>query len=179
MNDKLPIIINLFGGPGIGKSTIAAGLFYQMKIQGYSVELITEYAKELVYEGRYNILEADQLYIFAKQHRKIYRLISEVDYIITDSPMLMQPVYLKLMESPSYNTTLLKNLIVDTYYRYNNINIMLIRREEDTYQEGGRRETLEESKKIDGWIKEMVKDYTELPVDSTTVDEIIKALKEE
>ena len=30
-------VINFYGGPGSGKSTAAAGLFYQMKIQGYKV----------------------------------------------------------------------------------------------------------------------------------------------
>lgn len=53
-------VINLFGGPGSGKSTLAAGLFERMKIQGLSVELVTEYAKDMVWERRGNILD-DQL----------------------------------------------------------------------------------------------------------------------
>ena len=53
---KLKMIINIFGGPGVGKSTVAADLFVIMKKEGYSVELVTEYAKELTYEKkRYNI----------------------------------------------------------------------------------------------------------------------------
>jgi adenylate kinase family enzyme len=63
-------VINLFGGPGSGKSTLAAGLFERMKIQGLSVELVTEYAKDMVWERRGNILD-DQLYILAKQHRRL------------------------------------------------------------------------------------------------------------
>ena len=31
---KLKQVINLFGAPGCGKSTIASGLFYKMKING-------------------------------------------------------------------------------------------------------------------------------------------------
>ncbi len=45
-------VINLWAGPGAGKSTTAAGLFNLMKIRGYNVELVTEFAKEMVYEGR-------------------------------------------------------------------------------------------------------------------------------
>ena len=36
-------VINLFGGPGAGKSTIASGLFYHMKIAGYNVEMTGEW----------------------------------------------------------------------------------------------------------------------------------------
>ena len=35
-------VINFYGGPGSGKSTAAAGLFYKMKLGGYSVELTDE-----------------------------------------------------------------------------------------------------------------------------------------
>ena len=38
-------IINLIGSPGSGKSTLAALLFGEMKKRGYSVDLVTEYAK--------------------------------------------------------------------------------------------------------------------------------------
>lgn len=49
-SNKAAIInINIFGGPGVGKSTISSGLFYQMKTRGYKVEFISEYAKDLTY----------------------------------------------------------------------------------------------------------------------------------
>lgn len=41
--------INLFAGPGTGKSTTAAGVFFEMKRSGMSVEYVTEYAKSLVF----------------------------------------------------------------------------------------------------------------------------------
>ena len=66
-------IVNLFGGPGSGKSTTAAGLFYEVKKLKLNVELVTEYAKDAVWEKRHNLLD-DQIYIFAKQQRRISRL---------------------------------------------------------------------------------------------------------
>ena len=63
-------VINLFGAPGVGKSTIAAGLFYFMKTAGESVEHVTEYAKYLVLTDRVQQLEDEQLYLLAKQHHK-------------------------------------------------------------------------------------------------------------
>jgi ATP:corrinoid adenosyltransferase len=65
-------VINIFAGPCAGKSTTAAGLFYLMKVSGYNVELVTEYAKDMTWEGRHNIL-GDQLYILAKQNRRLER----------------------------------------------------------------------------------------------------------
>ena len=59
-------VINLLGEPGAGKSTTAAEIYACMKKQGYKVELVTEYAKEVLYEDRYRVIE-DQVYIFAKQ----------------------------------------------------------------------------------------------------------------
>ena len=41
-------VINFYGGPGVGKSTKAAGMFYKMQLAGYSVELVNEFAKECV-----------------------------------------------------------------------------------------------------------------------------------
>jgi adenylate kinase family enzyme len=38
-------VINLFGGPGCGKSTLAARIFSILKLKDISCELINEYAK--------------------------------------------------------------------------------------------------------------------------------------
>jgi len=88
-------VINLIGQPGAGKSTTAAMLFAQMKLQGLEVELVTEYAKDVVWEERDNLF-AQQDYIFAKQHRRIARLKGKVDYVITDSPLLLSILYTPL-----------------------------------------------------------------------------------
>lgn len=85
-------VINLFGGPGIGKSTTAAALFALMKHRGHCVELVTEYAKDLVYDGNTRLLE-DQLYVLAKQNIRLSRLRNHVDWAITDSPLTLSKVY--------------------------------------------------------------------------------------
>jgi len=84
--------INLFGPPGVGKSTIAAGLFHYMKRKGYSVELVTEFAKDLVWEDRASTLQI-QPYVSMKQFRNLARLRGKVEYVITDSPLIKDSVY--------------------------------------------------------------------------------------
>jgi ATP:corrinoid adenosyltransferase len=50
-------VINLWAGPGAGKSTTASGLFYLMKTADMQVELVTEYAKDMTWEGRHEVLQ--------------------------------------------------------------------------------------------------------------------------
>jgi len=54
---KQPIILNLYGAPGAGKSTGAAYIFSKLKLKGYNVELVTEFAKDKVYEGSKAVFE--------------------------------------------------------------------------------------------------------------------------
>ena len=39
---KNTLIVNLFGGPGTGKSTLMARIFSELKVQGYDCEMVTE-----------------------------------------------------------------------------------------------------------------------------------------
>lgn len=86
-------IICLYGGPGSGKSTTAAGLFYLLKNEGLTCELNREYIKDWVWEER-KVRPGDQTYYFAKQARKerIY-MENNVDVIITDSPLILTHFY--------------------------------------------------------------------------------------
>src|SRR5574344_627446 len=91
---SMSLVINLFGGPCSGKSTLAASIFAEMKAQGKSVELAFEFAKDLVYDKQIDLLQSKQCYVFAHQQLRIDRLInSGVDYIITDSPLLLSVIY--------------------------------------------------------------------------------------
>ena len=81
-------------GPGVGKSTIAASIFCKLKELGFNVELITEYAKECVYENKLKTMQ-DQIYLLAKQYHKIKNALDYNDILITDSPLLLSCIYFK------------------------------------------------------------------------------------
>ena len=176
-------IINLFGGPGTGKSTTAAGLFYEMKTRGYQVELVTEFAKDLVYQESYFRLK-DQLMILARQNHKLWVLKDKVDYAIVDSPLLLSLHYFQ--DNGYYDEKLFKDFVLDTYNRYNrynNLNIFLQRNiEEHPYQEYGRSQTLDEAIEIDKSIKDILEsvnaDYKTILVSSNTVKDILKLIKD-
>jgi adenylate kinase family enzyme len=44
------ILVNLYGAPGSGKSTGAAYIFSKLKMAGVDAELVTEFAKDKVWE---------------------------------------------------------------------------------------------------------------------------------
>jgi len=130
-------IINIFGESGAGKSTVASGLFYAMKINFYEVELTQEYAKILTWSKRYIDL-SDQLKITAKQHHYLHMLKNKVDYVITDSPLILGLIY-----KPNNYFKSFDNLVLDLYNSYDNINILLKRKFK--YNINGRNESEIES----------------------------------
>jgi nicotinamide riboside kinase len=145
-------VVNLYGGPSSGKSATAAGVFYHMKLQNYSVDLVTEYAKELVWEGRLDDMLDKQEDIFIEQQRRIRRLRDNVDYAIVDSPLLLSCIYPKMNELqkgvdrwPALNAFL--DFVVAVNDTYDNINIFLQR--PSTFETNGRDHNLEESQEID------------------------------
>lgn len=141
----MTLVVNFFGGPSCGKSTIAAGVFYQLKRKMYNVELVTEFAKDLVWEKRKSALDC-QPYVFGKQLHKIERLINQTDVIVTDSPILLSVVYNK--KYPESFT----NSVVEIFNSMNNLSYF-IDRNENKYDSVGREQTIEEAVEIDSKIK--------------------------
>ncbi len=142
-------VINLFAGPGTGKSTTAAGLFFLMKHAGYNVELINEFAKQLVWQERHRTF-SDQYYISAKQNHKLEVLRDKVDYVITDSPLPLSLVY-----APKKYFGNFRNMLMEIFNSYDNINYFLNRTK--PYNPIGRNQTEEEERGVVEQVNQMLK----------------------
>jgi len=93
MKKKQTKIINFYGGPGVGKTTAAAYVFSQLKMHNKSVELVTEYAKELTWLKNRNSQQDYEIAIY--QLNRIESAMDEHDYVVTDAPILLQLAYVK------------------------------------------------------------------------------------
>jgi hypothetical protein len=63
-----------------------------MKIDGYHTELVLEFIKKMAWRG-ITPNKWDQIFILGKQINAESDLYEKVDYIITDSPILIVPFY--------------------------------------------------------------------------------------
>lgn len=168
-------VINLFAGPGVGKSTTCAALFAELKYCNYNVEMITEYAKDAVWEKRGpKVLEAQE-YVFGKQSFRQSRVASEVDFVVTDSPLLLSVIYAK--------DDYLKNLsalVLEKFNQFENLNIFLKRNK--PYNPKGRIQNEEEAKEMDrkilALLNEMEIPFYELVFSRDNPDKIIGFMKE-
>lgn len=147
-----PLVVNFYGGPSCGKSTMASRLFSELKAMEIKCEYVTEYAKEVTYAEDWNKL-SDQLYITAKQNRKMNTVAGKVDVIITDCPILLGRHYAPV----EYLNGVFGELVMELYNGYDNINIMLTRTKK--YQEYGRTQTESEARQIDIDLENLLKKY--------------------
>lgn len=86
------VVLGFFGGSGLGKSTTAAAVFAELKKRGLNCELVREAVKEWAWEGR-QVGPFGQSIIYGKQLERESALYNKVDFIVTDSPLLLCPVY--------------------------------------------------------------------------------------
>ena len=161
-------VLNVLGGSGCGKTTTAAGLFYEMKKLGISCELVQEFVKTWAYEGR-NIVQKDQALILEKQYTREAVLYGKVDYIITDSPFILSPIYERFNYDANDTEGPALKLMEDVKRQgVQHINFLLNRTKD--FSPEGRYEDEETAKKIDVAVKEFLV-YNKLDFYETTRSE--------
>lgn len=162
-------VINLFAGPGAGKSTTAAGLFHLMKVADMRVELVTEFAKDCVWQKRWSAM-GDQLFLTANQNHRLEVLRGQVDWVVTDSPILLGAAY----ASPSYPDTFVPFLL-DLWNTYDNVNFYINRVKR--YQQYGRKQNPERARYYDQMSREVLDryevEYTEVDGDAAAPQAIL------
>jgi len=167
-------VISFYGGPGSGKSTMAATVFAELKRQRVNVELITEVAKELSYERRMDLLGYQDA-ILARQIRKMTIPYGHVDVIVTDSPILMSHVY----ASKDYPECFY-DWVDHAYNSFENIDIFLDR--VVPFSEEGRHHNEEEAGIISSFMKKTVLHRSDQVLltqgHSDNVEEILAYIKE-
>lgn len=147
-------VINFFAGPGAGKSTTAAGLFYEMKCAGLKVELVTEYAKELAYANLLrDPIHANAWKIFEQQNARLELLRDKVDFIVTDSPLLINCAYAHHSLKTKEELLHFACRVEENFDSWENFNVWVVR--DKPYQQFGRAETEAEARDVDRRLQSM------------------------
>lgn len=152
MPEVLTRVINLWSGPGGGKSTTKAGIFFNLKIAGYRVAQVEEYATERSAEKDWDML-ANQRAVLAEQEARQRRWVGIADWIVTDSPLLLGCIYGK----DEFATPQFHKEVFELYDAYENVNIWLDR-PATPYQTYGRHHSEEEAREIDAQLLDLLGD---------------------
>lgn len=179
--DKNTIVINAFAGPGAGKTTSCLEVAEKLKKQGFVTEYVQEYAKELVYDNNLIMLDGHYEHQFAilnEQMKRINRLYGKVDFIVTDSPILLNNTYLNEDKNTEVYSAY-SDSVNKLYGLYNNFNYF-VERDTSVFEKEGRIHNLEQSIAIDNELKNMLHNnqidfdvYTHATIDNIVRDSTI------
>jgi len=166
------MLVNLFGGPGVGKTTAMAFIYAELKMRGFECEMVTEFAKELFYEGNDKAF-SEQLYILGTQYFRLINTSDNVDLMITDSPILLSTVYNNLIKGEQdFN-----NLVVKISENFHNVNYLLERKVK--YSCRGRRQNEEQANEVSKKVKEKLDEYgLDYKITSSSREDLTKLIDE-
>lgn len=179
MDSKKTWVVNIIGGPGVGKTTISALVFAKLKISGLMAEYVQEYAKRLVWTKDFDTLN-NQHFVTKCQFELLDQINGHVDVIVTDGPLIHGIYYNKFNKDNMSNVDKVEDLILECIHKFNNINIVLERGDHE-YETEGRIQTEKEARDIDTILRHIMHvnklNYTTFETDPNKVDDIVKFIR--
>lgn len=148
----MSFVINFISGPSTGKSVMTSLIFAKMKMKGYNVEIVPEYAKQLVWTEEFDLLN-NQYHVSYYQNKLLKALDGKTDFIVTDGCLLHGLVYNMINTNNTSDKDKTKKAILDWFNSSKNINIYLERNPNIKYEQEGRIQTKEEATHIDNLLK--------------------------
>lgn len=170
-------VISFVGGPGAGKSTAALGTAYELKKRALSVEYVQEFAKELVYNGLLEKYIPNQSYIVSEQYKRIYDLLGQVDYIVTDAGLEITALH------SSKEDKVVEDLAWYLRNKVNQMTIFIERDEENVpFETKGRTESEAESRlfsiRLEKYLQANNVKYIKVKGTDAAIEAALNAIKE-
>lgn len=172
-------VINIFGGPGVGKTVQSLLLTAHLKIEGFNACIVPEYARELVYQDKIDLLQNNQLHVFEEQLNRVNMRYGNVDIAVCECPILLNIAYNKIYGSAdeNFNLEVLKS---HNNPKFKNYNYILQR--ETEYKKEGRYQDEDGAKNVDlaviNVIKELDIPHKIMGLDNF-VNNVIKDIKDD
>ena len=166
--------INFFGGPGVGKSTLAALTFGWLRARGESAELVQEWVKAWAYLGR-QCRSFDEVFVLANQmHAEDQFFQAGVKLVVTDSPLYLQCVYALRRKMKVAND--LWKIATRFEEAYPSINFIVDRDPDVAYEQAGRYENLNDAVAMDRLMTTCLRDWN-IPVTHVKPSDLDSVLK--
>jgi hypothetical protein len=144
-------VVNLFAGPGTGKSVTSSVLYGMLSLAGYNVQYVPEFAKFATYSNNTAAL-SDQIYMFGKQENRLHVLKDGgLDFVIMDGPLPLALLY-----TPDTYYRGYEPLVMEVFKDYDNINFFLERNLDLPYQQNGRSQSPEEAERLSQRIRDIL-----------------------
>jgi hypothetical protein len=150
----------------VHNSTLAPRIFVDLKIRGYSVELVREWIKMWAYEGRVP-QSHDQQFVFSNQLHEEDVFLRHVPLIVSDSPLLMNNAYSKFYGYPHVAPMILQSQKFDREYPA--LNFFIDRTV--TYRQEGRYQNIDQAVEFDVFLLNFLKEYLEGSLIHISVDD--------
>lgn len=150
-----PLLVNFFGAPGAGKTTMAMQATVDLRCDSYTepIEYVPEYAKMLHYLGKLGT--CPQTHVTLTQYAHIDAALEKNMVVITDSPVLLGLLYIKESKDPYPDMTYKQ--ILDAHNRLclkaTVINFFVPLPEKHRYCEIGREQTYDEACEVEKQMK--------------------------
>ena len=170
-------VINLIGAPGVGKSTLMAMLFVELKKRNQKCEMVQEWVKKSIWKNELDVIK-NQYYLIQQQYNDVKSLYKNVDYIIMDTSLVNYIYYNRTNPDNICNIEKTEQYAKNLLAEFDNVFIYVTRNFKNYYETEGRLHTLEQSLDIDLELRDLVKELNlnVIYFESNSSDEKIKEL---
>lgn len=144
-------VLNIMAEPGAGKSASSSGVYNQLAVNGFNVEIVNEVAKAFAWESPKNengesvlhpiFSKNQQIYFLGAQNRGLERVRDYVEIAVLECPLVLTAIY-----APENYFKNFIPLVLEQYQDYENINILL--RRNHYYNPNGRNQNETQSKQV-------------------------------
>lgn len=163
---KKTLCVDIYGGPGTGKSIQQALVFARLKMWGVDAVMSMEAAKRYVYSKSEEIHTQEGL--FGDQLRELELFNGKVDVIVCEAPLLFNIIYDK-MYSKTENKDFHRSVANVYNDRFRHLEFLLTRVHD--YSQDGRYQDEKGAREVDNMIRQVLKDCGRTPIEIEPYEE--------